>query len=311
MEKKIVVALGGNAILSDDASAQAQQQALIQTSKYLVALVKQGFKLIISHGNGPQVGNLLLQQQAADSPSNPALPLDTCVAMTQGSIGYWLSNAMANELRDADIQKNVAALLTQVVVDENDPAFKNPTKPIGPFLTEEQAKEEEAKTGSVFKEDAGRGWRKVVASPKPIDICEAESINTLVNNDVITISCGGGGIPVVGKDLKGVEAVIDKDFASEKLAHLVEADMFVILTGVDNVYINYGKENEEKLTNVTVADLEKYKAEGHFAPGSMLPKIEAAIQFAKNNPGKQAVITSLECLGEFNGSNSVGTIVTL
>ena len=311
MEKKVVVALGGNAILSNDASAQAQQEALIATSKHLVNLVKEDYKLIISHGNGPQVGNLLLQQQAANSEKNPAMPLDTCVAMTQGSIGYWLANAMTNELKQEGIEKEVATVLTQVIVDENDEAFKNPTKPIGPFLTEEAAKEEAEKTGATFVEDAGRGYRKVVASPKPIGIHEAKTINTLVNNDVITISCGGGGIPVVGESLRGVEAVIDKDFASEKLAHLVKADMFIVLTGVDNVYINYGKENEQKLTNVTVEELEVYKAEGHFAPGSMLPKIEAAVQFAKNNPGKQAVITSLECLGKLSGTEEIGTIITL
>ncbi|MGO3732392.1 MAG: carbamate kinase [Vagococcus sp.] len=311
MEKKVVVALGGNAILSDDASAQAQQEALIQTSKHLVNLVKNGYRLIISHGNGPQVGNLLLQQQAANSEKNPAMPLDTCVAMTQGSIGYWLSNAMTNEIKQAGISKEVATILTQVVVDENDEAFTNPTKPIGPFLSEEDAQKEAAETGATFKEDSGRGWRKVVASPKPIDIHEANAINTLVNNDVITISCGGGGIPVVGENLTGVEAVIDKDFASEKLADLVDADMFVILTGVDNVYINYGKENEQKLTEVTVAEMEEYKAQGHFAPGSMLPKIEAAIQFVKNNPNDQAIITSLECLGKLNGEESVGTIIKM
>lgn len=311
MEKKVVVALGGNAILSDDASAKAQQEALITTSKHLVNLVKENYKLIISHGNGPQVGNLLLQQQAANSDKNPAMPLDTCVAMTQGSIGYWLANAMTNELKHEGIEKEVATVLTQVIVDEKDEAFKNPTKPIGPFLTEEAAKEETEKTGAIFKEDAGRGYRKVVASPKPIGIQEAKTINTLVNNEIITISCGGGGIPVVGKDLVGVEAVIDKDFASEKLAHLVKADKFIVLTGVDNVYINYGKENEQKLSHVTVDELEVYKAEGHFAPGSMLPKIEAAIQFAKNNPGKEAIITSLESLGKLNSEAEVGTIITL
>lgn len=311
MGKKVVVALGGNAILSDDASAQAQQEALIKTSKYLVNLVKEDYKLIISHGNGPQVGNLLLQQQLADSEKNPAMPLDTCVAMTQGSIGYWLANAMTRELKHEEIEKEVATILTQVIVDEKDEAFKNPTKPIGPFLTKEIAEEQARETGAIFKEDAGRGYRKVVASPKPIDIYEAKTINTLVDNDIITISCGGGGIPVVGQNLKGVDAVIDKDFASEKLAHLVKADMFIILTGVDNVYINYGKDNEQKLTNVTVKELEIYKSEGHFAPGSMLPKIEAAIQFAKNNPGKQAIITSLESLGKLKGHEQVGTIITV
>lgn len=190
MGKKMVVALGGNAILSNDASAHAQQQALVQTSAYLVHLIKQGHRLIVSHGNGPQVGNLLLQQQAADSEKNPAMPLDTCVAMTQGSIGYWLSNALNQELNKAGIKKQVATVLTQVVVDPADEAFKNPTKPIGPFLTEAEAKEA-MQAGAIFKEDAGRGWRKVVPSPKPIDIHEAETINTLIKNDIITISCGG------------------------------------------------------------------------------------------------------------------------
>lgn len=309
MSEKIVVALGGNAILSDDASAKAQQKALVDTSKYLVNLVKGGNKLIISHGNGPQVGNLLLQQQAANSKKNPAMPLDTCVAMTQGSIGYWLANSLSNELRANGLDNEVATVLTQVVVDKEDSAFKNPTKPIGPFLTEEEAKTEEQMTGAKFKEDSGRGWRKVVPSPKPIGIHEANIINTLVDDDVITISCGGGGIPVVGEDLVGVEAVIDKDFASEKLADLVDADKFIVLTGVDNVYINFGKENEEKLTRVSVSDIEKYAAEGHFAPGSMLPKIEACIQFAKNNPGKEAIITSLECLGEIGVDPEIGTTI--
>lgn len=309
MGKKVVVALGGNAILSDDASAKAQQEALIQTSKYLVQLVQAGNDLIISHGNGPQVGNLLLQQQAANSEKNPAMPLDTCVAMTQGSIGYWLSNAMSNELAKVGIDKQVATILTQVVVDENDPAFQNPSKPVGPFLTKEEA-EEEMKSGAAFKEDAGRGWRKVVPSPKPSDIHEASTINKLVDSDVVTISCGGGGIPVVGKSLQGVEAVIDKDFASEKLADLVQADTFIILTGVDNVYINYGKENEKKLEEVTVEELEEYKRQDHFAPGSMLPKIEAAISFAVNNPDKQAIITSLENLGKMKQNETIGTVIT-
>lgn len=310
MKKKVVVALGGNAILSEDASAHAQQKALVQTAKYLVNLVKNDYKLIISHGNGPQVGNLLLQQQANDSEKNPAMPLDTCVAMTQGSIGYWLTNAMSNELRKAGIEKEVATILTQVVVDPKDPAFENPTKPIGPFLSSKEAEEEMIKTNSIFKEDAGRGWRKVVASPKPIDIHEAKTINRLVESDVIAVACGGGGIPVAGDKLKGVEAVIDKDFASEKLAEIVKADMFIILTGVDNVYINYGKPNEKKLTTITTKELETYKDQGHFAPGSMLPKVEAAIEFVKTNPNKKAVITSLEQLGKLNDQDLVGTVIT-
>lgn len=307
--RKIVVALGGNAILSDDASAKAQQQALEETAVYLSQLVEKGDRLIISHGNGPQVGNLLLQQQAADSVKNPAMPLDTCVAMTQGSIGYWLENALIHALKVRKVEKQVAVILSQVIVDENDAAFSHPTKPIGPFLPLEQADAEAQRTGSQFIEDAGRGWRKVVPSPKPIGIQEHQVINTLVNQDVITISVGGGGIPVVGNDLKGVEAVIDKDFASEKLAELVDADLLVILTGVDYVYINYGKENQTKLTNVTVAEMEKYMVEQQFAAGSMLPKVEAAVAFVKAMPAKKAIITSLENIGNLVDGIS-GTVIS-
>ncbi len=304
--KKLVVALGGNAILSDDATAQAQQKALEQTAEHLVNLIKQDYQLIISHGNGPQVGNLLLQQQAADSPQNPALPLDTCVAMTQGSIGYWMVNALNKALKKEGIDKKVAAVVTQVVVDAKDPAFEHPTKPIGPFLTEEEAKVEMEKTGAKFVEDAGRGWRKVVPSPKPISIVEYETVNTLVENDTIVVAAGGGGIPVVGQDHEGVEAVIDKDFASEKLADLVHADLFVVLTGVDNVYINFGKENQEKLERVTVSQMKQYIKEDQFAKGSMLPKVEAAIDYVEKNKDSKAVITSLENLSNF-GQGIVGT----
>ena len=304
--KKVVVALGGNAILSDDATAQAQQKALQQTAEHLVMLIKAGYQLIISHGNGPQVGNLLLQQQVAHSEKNPALPLDSCVAMTQGSIGYWLVNALGNALREEKIEKNVVAVVTQVVVDEKDSAFIHPTKPIGPFLTEEQAKEEMVSSGATFVEDAGRGWRKVVPSPKPISIVEHQTINQLVENDTIVVAAGGGGVPVVGPELRGIEAVIDKDFASEKLADLIDADLFIILTGVDNVYINFGKENQEKLETVTVSAMEKYISEEQFAKGSMLPKVEAAISYVKNNPDSKAVITSLENLSNF-GEGIVGT----
>ena len=307
MEKqKIVVALGGNAILSKDASAQAQQQSLKETAKYLVKLIQKDYQLIISHGNGPQVGNLLLQQQLANTKENPAMPLDTCVAMTQGSIGYWLENALVKEMNKVGIRKNVATIVTQVIVAREDHAFQHPTKPIGPFLTEEQAQEAIEKSGSTYVEDAGRGWRKVVPSPLPIAIQEQQVIQTLINNEIIPICVGGGGIPVVGKELDGVEAVIDKDFASEKLAEAVNADLFVILTGVDAVSIHFGKENEQQLKQVTVSELEHYKEEGHFAPGSMLPKIEAAIQYVKARPKNKAIITSLEKLSEF-GEGSVGT----
>ncbi|MBJ8349856.1 carbamate kinase [Streptococcus zalophi] len=298
MGKKIVVALGGNAILSTDASAKAQQEALIQTSKSLVKFIENGDDLIITHGNGPQVGNLLLQQAAADSEKNPAMPLDTCVAMTEGSIGFWLDNALVNELQEKGIKKEVATIVTQVIVSEDDPAFKNPTKPIGPFLTEEEAKKQEAETKASFKEDAGRGWRKVVPSPKPVGIKEANVIKSLVDSGIVVISAGGGGIPVVEDTdthkLTGVEAVIDKDFASQTLSELVQADLFVILTGVDNVYVNYNKPDQRKLETVTVSEMKQYISENQFAPGSMLPKVEAAIAFVENYPEGKAIITSLE-----------------
>lgn len=312
MTQKIVVALGGNAILSKDASAKAQQEALRDTARHLVKFIENGDELTISHGNGPQVGNLLLQQQAADSVKNPAMPLDTCVAMTEGSIGYWLQNAMKDVMNEKNIKKDVVSVVTQVEVDSKDPAFENPTKPIGPFLTKEEADAAKSENpNATFKEDAGRGYRKVVPSPKPIDICEKDVINLLVQNGVITISVGGGGIPVVKKDgqLVGVEAVIDKDFASETLAELIEADTLLILTGVDNVYINYNKPNQEKLERVNVAEMERYIDEDQFAAGSMLPKVQAAIQFVRDNPSRKAVITSLENIQNYI-DNGAGTIIT-
>lgn len=297
-KRKILVALGGNAILSKDASAQAQQAALVSTSKSLVKLIANGDDLIVTHGNGPQVGNLLLQQAAADSDKNPAMPLDTCVAMTEGSIGFWLVNALDNELQSQGIQKDVVSVVTQVIVSEDDAAFDNPTKPIGPFLTEEEAKLQSELTGAKFKEDSGRGWRKVVASPKPIGIKEAKVIKHLVDSGVVVVGAGGGGVPVIEdamtKNLKGVEAVIDKDFASQTLSELVEADLFIILTGVNNVYVNFNTPEQRKLETVTVSELKEYISQNQFAPGSMLPKVEAAIAFVENRPKAKAVITSLE-----------------
>ena len=309
--RKIVVALGGNAILSSDPSAKAQQEALAETAKHLVKLIKNGDDLIITHGNGPQVGNLLLQQLAADSEKNPAFPLDSLVAMTEGSIGFWLQNALQNALLDEGIEKNVASVVTQVVVDKNDSAFVNLSKPIGPFYSEEEAKAEAEKSGATFKEDAGRGWRKVVASPKPVDIKEIETIRTLLNQGQVVVAAGGGGIPVVKEDnghLTGVEAVIDKDFASQRLAELVDADLFIVLTGVDYVFVNYNKPDQAKLEHVNVAQLEEYIKQEQFAPGSMLPKVEAAIAFVNGRPEGKAVITSLENLGALIESES-GTII--
>lgn len=311
MSKKIVVALGGNAILSTDPSAKAQQEALESTAKYLVELIKQGNQLVISHGNGPQVGNLLLQQSEADSETNPAMPLDTCVAMTQGSIGYWLQNAMKKALAGSNLEREVASLVTQVVVDKEDSAFTNPTKPIGPFISQEAAEERMETSGEQYVEDAGRGYRKVVASPKPIDILEASIIKKLVEQDVITVSAGGGGIPVVETEAgyQGIEAVIDKDFSSAKLAELLDADFLLILTGVDHVYVNYNQPDQQKLENVTVEEMTQWIQEEQFAPGSMLPKVEAAIQFVENKPEGKAVITSLENVKAYFEGGSA-TVIT-
>ncbi|AQS53886.1 Carbamate kinase 1 [Jeotgalibaca dankookensis] len=312
MSKKIVVALGGNAILTDVPTAKAQKDAVRQTAEYLVNFVQDGHDLIVTHGNGPQVGNLLLQNAAADSEKNPAFELDSLVAMTQGSIGYWLQNAMRQALADEGIEKQVVSLVTQVQVDPKDSAFENPTKPIGPFLSEEDAKTEMDQGNGTFVEDAGRGWRKVVASPKPQNIVEYPVVESLINSGFVTISAGGGGIPVVseGKGYKGIEAVIDKDFAASKLAELVDADYLIILTGVNNVFVNWGKPDQTKLEDVTVAELKKYISEDQFAPGSMLPKVEAAIEFVENSKNGKAIITSLENANKlFSGEGDVTTVV--
>lgn len=310
MGRRVVVALGGNAILSDDATAQAQKRALRETAKYLVKFIEKGDDLIISHGNGPQVGNLLIQQMKADSSKTPAMPLDTCVAMTEGSIGYWLQNEMNQVLKEKGIDKDVVSIITQVIVDEKDPSFSNPTKPIGPFYTEEEAREQMKQSDVIFKEDAGRGWRKVVASPKPITIKESRVIENLMNQGVITISVGGGGIPVVesAKGLIGKEAVIDKDFASEKLAEVVNADLLIILTGVDYVYVNYNQPNQQKLMRVTTDEMKNYINQNQFAAGSMLPKVEAAIEFVEKMPTAKAIITSLQNIENLLANES-GTVV--
>ncbi|WP_461243982.1 carbamate kinase [Secundilactobacillus muriivasis] len=310
--RKIVVALGGNAILAHDASAQAQQQALLATAKYLVEFIKQGDQLIISHGNGPQVGNLLLQQAAGASEQNPPMPLDTAVAMTQGSIGYWMQNAMAEVIAENGLEVDVASVVTQVEVSADDPAFKHPTKPIGPFYTKAAVDElKVAHPEQQFVEDAGRGYRRVVASPRPIGVKEAGVVNQLVKAGIVPISVGGGGVPVVreGNRLVGREAVIDKDFASEKLAELVGADLLIILTAVDHIFVNFNQPNQQQLTQVSVSDLKRYIAEDQFAKGSMLPKVEAAIQFVEHRPAGQAVVTSLENIGEFLATGS-GTVIS-
>jgi carbamate kinase len=312
MSRKVVIALGGNAIQTGDGTAASQQQALETTFRQLALFIENGIDIIISHGNGPQVGNILLQQAAANSPKNPAMPLDTCGAMSQGMIGYWMQNAMEKALKERGIHKNVVTVITRVVVDQNDPAFLYPTKPIGPFYSEREAKRMMEETHVCFKEDAGRGWRQVVASPKPVSILEHSVINSLVEQGNIVISTGGGGIPVIETEngITGVEAVIDKDFASEKLAELVQAEVLLILTGVDNVYVDFNKPTQRSLKNISVAELKTYMDSGHFAAGSMLPKIEAAIHFAETGSEKKTIITSLE--QAFNAlTGNAGTVISL
>ncbi|GAB6092250.1 carbamate kinase [Furfurilactobacillus curtus] len=309
--RRIVVALGGNAILTKDASAAAQQAALRQTAQSLVQFVQQGDELVISHGNGPQVGNLLLQQASGATLQNPAMPIDTAVAMTQGSIGYWLQNAMDEALSELGLKRAVATVVTQVEVDRNDPAFTDPSKPIGPFYDANEVASQRAKhREQTFVEDAGRGFRRVVPSPRPINVVEASVIDQLVTNQVIPIAVGGGGVPVVREKqgYVGREAVIDKDFASEKLAELIHADLLIVLTAVDNVYVNFNQPNQRQLTEVTVAQCQRYIAQNQFARGSMLPKIQAAIDFVNHSHGR-AVITSLKNIPNFLKSGA-GTIIT-
>lgn len=236
----------GNAILSKDASAAAQQRALLETARQLVKFIENGDQLIISHGNGPQVGNLLLQQAAGSTQDNPEMPLDSCVAMTQGTIGYWMQNAMNQVIRERGLDQTVATVVTQVEVSSDDPAFGQPTKPIGPFMNKAEADLAQKQNPEFkFVEDAGRGYRRVVPSPKPIGVIETAAVNTLVDAGIVPITVGGGGIPVVrdGNRLVGKEAVIDKDFASEKLAELIDADALIILTAVDNIYVNFNQPN--------------------------------------------------------------------
>mgnify|MGYP001163253393 CR=1 FL=1 len=296
MTNRIVIALGGNAILTDSPTASAQMSALNKTAKQLIPLVKQGHQIVITHGNGPQVGNLLLQQETADSAGNPALPLDTCVAMTQGSMGYWLQNALTRALKEEGLNQQVVSLVSQVVVDANDPAFAHPAKPSGPFYSKAQV--EGFNDDFTYIEDAGRGYRRVVPSPKPLTIIETPVIKHLLNENVILIVAGGGGIPVIETDsgYEGTAAVVDKDYASAKLAAQIGADELIILTAVDYVYLHYNQANEQALSAVSVAKMKHYIEEKHFASGSMLPKVEAAISFVEQQLTGKAVITSLDNL---------------
>ena len=312
MTKRIVVALGGNAILTDDPSAEAQQTALQQTAKYLVNFLEMGdVQLVLTHGNGPQVGNLVLQQLDGSSAKNPAMPLDTVGAMTQGEIGLWLADALNEEIISRGLDQKVATVLTRTVVDANDAAFEQPTKPIGPFYTAEEAKTvRDEHPDWTIVEDAGRGYRRVVPSPKPISIMEADAIRTLAQEGVTLIAAGGGGVPVVRKDndITGVEAVIDKDFTAAKLAELVEADELVILTAVQYVTKDFKKPTQEDIKQAAVAEMQALVDEGQFPAGSMKPKVEAAMSFVTAT-GRNAVITSLDNIAAYL-ENGDGTVIT-
>ena len=288
---KYVVSLGGNALGNN---SEEQKQALVKVAEAISDLIIANNEVAIVHGNGPQVGMINLAFET--SKETPNMPFPECGAMSEGYIGYHIQNALYNCLKAKGINKTVSTIVSQVLVDSNDPLFQNPSKPIGSFYSKEEAEKIAKEKGYIMKEDAGRGYRRVVPSPLPIDIIEKESIKTLLNDGQIVICAGGGGIPVIYEDnkLEGVAAVIDKDYASAKLAELIDADYLVILTAVDNVYINYRKENEKKLTEVNRDELRKYLEEGHFAKGSMYPKVQASLNFVESGSNKVAVIASLE-----------------
>lgn len=296
MSKKVVVALGGNAILKPKQAGTIEEQMenVLNASKSIVKLVQAGYEVVIAHGNGPQVGNILLQNAAARD-QVPAMPLYVCGAESQGLIGYMIQQNIRNELKKAGVNKNVVTLLTQVIVDKNDQAFKNPTKPVGAFYTEDEARAAMAK-GENWTEDSGRGWRKVVASPKPIDVVELPEVKDLIEAGCIVVTVGGGGIPVIEEEgmLRGVEAVIDKDLASALLAEELGADYLVIATDVSHVAINFGKPDQENLKTIDLVTAQKYLDEGQFGKGSMGPKVEAIMKFV--GKGGQGIITSLENL---------------
>ncbi len=297
---RIVVALGGNAILKPGQKGTYEEQLenVKNTTTQIAKMVKEGYEVVVTHGNGPQVGAVLLQNEAGEKLYNvPAKPMDVCGAETQGFIGYMIQQSLINEFIREGVNKSVATVVTQVLVSKDDPAFSHPTKPVGPFYTKEEAeKRQKEKPNEVWIEDSGRGYRRVVPSPDPKAIVEKDAINCLVANGNIVIASGGGGIPVIKEEdgtYKGVEAVIDKDLAGERLAQEVNADILLILTDVENAYINYRKENEKALGEVTLEEIERYQEEGHFKAGSMGPKVKAAIRFVKNG-GKMAIITALE-----------------
>ena len=302
---RYVVSLGGNALGNN---SEEQKKALIKVADAIVDLIIDNNEVAIVHGNGPQVGMINLAFET--SKETPNMPFPECSAMSEGYIGYHIQNALYNALKAKGVNKTVATVVTQVLVDPKDPLFLSPSKPIGSFYSKEEAEKIALEKGYTMKEDAGRGYRRVVPSPLPIDIIEKSAINTLMKDGQVVICAGGGGIPVIknGNKLEGVAAVIDKDYASSKLADLINADYLVILTAVDNVSINFRKENEKKLEGVSTTDLEKYLDEGHFAKGSMYPKVQACLNFVKSGKNKTAIIASLDNAKDaFKGK--AGTII--
>jgi len=308
---KVVIALGGNALEDKGrpSTAEAQLEVVKKTCEYLAQISCAGYEIAIVHGNGPQVGRLLLASETAKDVT-PAMPFDVCGAMTQGYIGYHIQQGLKYALAKRNRVLPVVTIVTQVIVNKNDPAFNNPTKPIGLFYTEQEAKQISEEKGYVMKEDAGRGWRRVVPSPIPEKIIEVDTIKKLWDS-TIAVACGGGGVPVIENEdgsVEGIAAVIDKDLAAEKLAEDINADILMILTEVEKVSINFKKPNQQDLSVMTVKEAEKYMEEGHFAPGSMLPKVMAAVKFVKSHPERKAVITSLyKSMDALNGLT--GTVI--
>lgn len=311
MKKRIVLALGGNALQQKgETTAEAQKKIAARIGETIADLADK-YEIVIAHGNGPQVGNILIHEESAATDAAPAMPLETAVAMSQGQIGYWLTQAINNAFAKKNKRTKVATIISQVIVSRNDPAFKNPTKPIGQFYSKKEAEALARKNNWVVKEDAGRGWRRVVASPKPLEIVERRAILELIKDGTIVIAAGGGGIPVIRtkilKRLKGVDAVIDKDYAAEKLAEEVKADIFVSVTAVSNVYINYGLPDQKTLSRISAAEITKLTKYGYFKAGSMLPKVEAATKFARQ--GGTGIITDITNLKSAL-SGKAGTIIT-
>jgi len=312
MPEKIVIALGGNALQSGEgaATAEAQLEVVRQTADRIAEISRRGYEMALVHGNGPQVGRILLASETARQVT-PPMPFDVCGAMSQGYIGYHIQQALKYALNSRNRNYPVVSLTTQVVVDRNDPAFQNPTKPIGPFYCAEEAHRLEREKGYAVREDAGRGWRRVVASPLPRKIVEIDAVRLLWDHAIV-ITCGGGGVPVVENPdgtLTGIAAVIDKDFAAELLAEEVGADALLILTEVEKVAVRFGQPDQKNLSHLSLAEAARYAEEGQFGVGSMLPKVEAAMRFVRNHPGKKAIITSLDkCLDALDGKT--GTVIS-